>query len=166
MQSLNLITDARYTDDRAEIMHAVKTDQLAVDGVFLKANQSTGWTKNPDGDRVYICLQGSGELAVPVVQQGRLTGVASATDIAVAVATGKGLEPISAISKSVVETLPADATLEQAAALLAEPETVLLPVLGGDGQLLGVITRREVLNAYRSSIDLPAERVGRPRAEQ
>jgi len=70
VQSLNLITDARYTDDRAEIMHAVKTDQLAVDGVFLKANQSTGWTKNPDGDRVYICLQGSGELVLETAAAG------------------------------------------------------------------------------------------------
>jgi len=111
-------------------------------------------------DLVAQSLRGAVELAVPVVEQGRLTGVASARDIAVAVATGRGPEPISEIAKSVAETLPADATLEQAAALLAEPETVLLPVVGGDGHLLGVISRRDVLNAYRSSIDLPAERAG------
>jgi quercetin dioxygenase-like cupin family protein len=70
VQSVNLIADARYTDDRAEVLHAVKTDQLAVDGVYLKPNQSTGWTKNPDGDRVYICLQGSGELVLETAAAG------------------------------------------------------------------------------------------------
>lgn len=70
MQSLNLIADARYTDDRAEITHAVKTDQLSVDGVYLKPNQRTGWTKNPDGDRVYICLQGTGELVLETAAAG------------------------------------------------------------------------------------------------
>jgi CIC family chloride channel protein len=110
-------------------------------------------------EQVAQSLHGSDELVVPVVEEGWLTGVASAADIAVAVATGKGLRPISEISKPVAETLPVDATLEQAAALLAEPETPLLPVLGKDGQLLGVITRRDVLNAYRSSIEFLTERV-------
>ena len=70
MQSVNLINDARYTDDRAEVLHAVKTDQLTVDGVYLKANQSTGWSKNPDGDRVYLCLQGGGELILETAAAG------------------------------------------------------------------------------------------------
>jgi CIC family chloride channel protein len=109
-------------------------------------------------EQVAQSLHGSEELVVPIVEQGRLTGVASASDIAVAVATGKGPHPISEISKSVAETLPPDAMLEQAAALLAEPETPLLPVVGADGQLIGVITRRDVLNAYRSSIDFLSER--------
>ncbi len=103
-------------------------------------------------------LHGSNEFVIPVVEQGRLIGVASATEIAVAIAIGKGSEPISTICKPVAETLPLDATLEQAAALLAEPDMALLPVVGLDGQLLGVITRRDVLNAYRSSIESLTER--------
>ncbi len=115
-------------------------------------------------EQVAQILSGTAEWAVPVVEQGRLTGVASAADIAVAVASGNGMKPISEISKTVVETLPPDATLEQAAALLAEAETSVVPVLGSDGQLLGVITRRDVLNAYRSSIDLLTESATTPRA--
>jgi CIC family chloride channel protein len=103
-------------------------------------------------------LHGSGELAVPVVEQGRLLGVASAADIAVAVATGKGSQTMSTLCKSVSETLPLDATLEQAAALLAEQDTPLLPIVGSEGELLGVVTRRDVLNAYRSSIEFLTER--------
>jgi CIC family chloride channel protein len=121
------------------------------------------------GDRIETVAQrlhASAESVVPIVERGRLTGVASAADIAVAVATGKGLQRIAEISTSVVETLPPDATLEQAAALLAEQETPLVPVIGRDGELLGVITRRDVLNVYRSSIDLVTNAATRPRTTQ
>ena len=49
MQSVNLISDARYSDDKPNVLHAVKTDQLLVDGIYLKAGQRTGW-KNEDVD--------------------------------------------------------------------------------------------------------------------
>jgi quercetin dioxygenase-like cupin family protein len=70
VQSVNLITDARYTDDRANVLHAVKTDQLVVDGVYLKPGQKTGWKKYPEGDRAFICVQGSGELILETIAAG------------------------------------------------------------------------------------------------
>jgi CBS domain-containing protein len=44
----------------------------------------------------------------------------------------------------VVETFTLDATLQPAAALLAEPDMPLLPIVGGDGDLLVPIKRRDV----------------------
>lgn len=70
MQSVNLITDARYSDDKPNVLHAVKTDQLLVDGVYLKPGQTTGWHKHPDADRAYLCVQGSGELVLETVSAG------------------------------------------------------------------------------------------------
>jgi quercetin dioxygenase-like cupin family protein len=70
VQSVNLISDARYSDDRPNVLHAVKTDQLLVDGVYLKAGQKTGWKKNPDADRAFLCVQGSGELVLETVAAG------------------------------------------------------------------------------------------------
>ena len=70
MQSVNLISDARYSDDKPNVLHAVKTDQLLVDGVYLKAGQKTGWKKNPDADRAFLCVQGSGELVLETVAAG------------------------------------------------------------------------------------------------
>ncbi len=64
MQSVNLIADARYTDDKPNTLHAVKTDQLLVDGVYLKPQQKTGWHKHPDADKAYVCVQGGGELVL------------------------------------------------------------------------------------------------------
>jgi chloride channel protein, CIC family len=95
----------------------------------------------------------SGELVVPVIDDGRLAGIVTASDLAVAVATGKGARPIVTITRPARETLPVNATLEQAAALLAELDTPLLTVTGPDGRLVGIITRRDVLDTYRSSID-------------
>ncbi len=70
MQSVNLITDARYSDDKPNVLHAVKTDQLLVDGVYLKAAQKTGWRKHPDADRAYVCVQGGGELVLETAAAG------------------------------------------------------------------------------------------------
>lgn len=70
MQSLNLLNDARYSDDRANVLHAVKTDQLLVDGVYLKGGQKTGWHKHPDADRAFVCVQGSGELVLETIAAG------------------------------------------------------------------------------------------------
>src|SRR5947209_13171927 len=62
MQSLNLLSEARFTDDRPNVVHAVKTDQLLIDGLYLKPGQSMGWSKHLDGDRAFVCVQGQGEL--------------------------------------------------------------------------------------------------------
>jgi oxalate decarboxylase/phosphoglucose isomerase-like protein (cupin superfamily) len=64
VQSVNLISDARYTDDRPNTLHAVKTDQLLVEGIYQKAAQKTGWRKHPDADRAYVCVQGGGDLVL------------------------------------------------------------------------------------------------------
>ena len=70
MQSVNLIADARYSDDAPEVLHAVKTDQLLIDGVYLKPGQKTGWKKHPDSDRAFLCVQGSGELVLETIAAG------------------------------------------------------------------------------------------------
>jgi quercetin dioxygenase-like cupin family protein len=70
MQSVNLISDARYSDDKATVLHAVKTDQLVIDGLYMKAGQTTGWSKNPDADRAILCVSGSGELVLETAAAG------------------------------------------------------------------------------------------------
>ena len=95
----------------------------------------------------------SDELVVPVIDDGRLAGIVTASDLAVAVTNGNGSQSVARISRPAHETLPIDATLEQAAALLAEPDTPLIPVTGPNGELVGIITRRDVLDTYRNSVD-------------
>jgi len=47
-------------------------------------------------------------------------------------------------------TLHASDTLERAADTLVDPALAFVPVIGGDQQLAGIVTRRDVLDAYRS----------------
>ena len=70
MQTVNLISSARFSDDKPNVIHAVKTDQLLVDGFYLKPLQKTGWHKSPDADRAYLCVQGAGELVLETVAAG------------------------------------------------------------------------------------------------
>jgi len=70
MQTVNLIADARYSDDKPSRLHAVKTDQLLVEGVYMKPAQKTGWHKHPETDRAYLCVQGSGELVLETIAVG------------------------------------------------------------------------------------------------
>jgi hypothetical protein len=70
VQSVNLISDARFSDDKPNVLHAVKTDQLLVDGMYLKPLQKTGWRKIPDADRAYVCVQGGGELVLETTAAG------------------------------------------------------------------------------------------------
>lgn len=69
MQSLNLITEARFTDAKPNVQHAVKTDQVLVEAVYMKPGQRTGWHK-PDADRAFVCVQGTGELVLESLQAG------------------------------------------------------------------------------------------------
>jgi quercetin dioxygenase-like cupin family protein len=70
VQSVNLISDARYSDDGPTVLHAVKTDQILVDGVYLKPGQRMGWRKVPDGDRAFLCMLGQGELVLETIAAG------------------------------------------------------------------------------------------------
>jgi CIC family chloride channel protein len=97
-------------------------------------------------------LETADELVVPVLEGGRLVGIVTARQLAVAVASGDGDGTIDRIVRPARETLPVDATLEQAAALLAEADTPLVPVLTAGGSLAGIVTRRDVLDVYRNAV--------------
>jgi len=79
VQTVNLISDARFTDDKPHILHAVKTDQLLVDGLYLKPGQRTGWRKIADADRAFLCVQGEGELVLETTAAGNELRIPLAT---------------------------------------------------------------------------------------
>ena len=78
MQSVNLISDARFSDDKPNVLHAVKTDQLLIDALYLKPGQSTGWKKITDADRAYLVVQGQGELVLETQAAGNQLRIALA----------------------------------------------------------------------------------------
>lgn len=99
-------------------------------------------------------LHHSPEVVVPVVEDGRFIGMVTASDLAGALVTEPHLR-IGELVQPAARLLERDDTLEQAAIAMADPQTPLLPVVDpDDGALLGILTRRDVLNAYRNRTDL------------
>jgi CIC family chloride channel protein len=103
-----------------------------------------------------LLAAGSGkhELAFPVCEGERFVGIVTGTDLARAALAGAGDAPIRSILRACPEHLTLDDTLERAATLMAEADTPLLPVVGAKDSLLrGIVTRHDLLDAYRSSGD-------------
>ncbi|MDE2480640.1 MAG: chloride channel protein [bacterium] len=95
----------------------------------------------------------SGELAVPVCNGDRFVGIVTSADLAGAIAHGFGTHAIHTIVHATSDRLHPEDTVERAATLMADATIPLLPVVGNDDRLLGIITRRDVLDAYRSLSD-------------
>ena len=91
------------------------------------------------------------ELAIPVCDGERFVGVVTALDLARAVAERRGAEPLRSIIHLHPGALVPTDTLDRAAALMAESDTPLLPVLGENETLIGILTRRDLLLAYRNA---------------
>ncbi|HEY8297417.1 MAG TPA: chloride channel protein [Candidatus Baltobacteraceae bacterium] len=99
-------------------------------------------------------LHGSEEFVVPVSEERKFTGFVTATDIAATLAAGSSSTLVREIARKSAAKLTRADTLEQAATLMADLGTPLLPVVDpSDGTLLGIVTRRDVLDAYRNAAD-------------
>lgn len=100
-------------------------------------------------------LRDTDELAVPLVDGKHFVGLIAVSEIAVSLAHGsEGDLRIDALSRAPVMTLSSSDSLEKAAISMADPRTPLLPVIDPkNGNFTGIVTRRDVLDAYRSAAD-------------
>ena len=96
-------------------------------------------------------LNGTDEAVIPVVDDdGMLLGVVTAGELGWH-AVRSPEAPIASFVRPAAATLIATETLERAADLLADAAISLLPIVStDDGRLTGIVTRRDVLDAYRS----------------
>ncbi|MGH7757260.1 MAG: chloride channel protein [Vulcanimicrobiaceae bacterium] len=104
---------------------------------------------------IALRLHETDELAVPLVDGQRFVGVVMVSEIAASLAEHPaGDVPIEQIKRPPSVALASTDTLEEAAISMAAPQTPLLPVVDArTGNLTGIVTRRDVLNAYRSAAD-------------
>ncbi|HET6277009.1 MAG TPA: chloride channel protein [Candidatus Cybelea sp.] len=100
-------------------------------------------------------LRDTDELAIPLVDEGRFVGLVAVSEIAVSLAQGSdGALRIDQLSRAPTVTLASSDSLEKAAISMADPRTPLLPVIDPkSGTFMGIVTRRDVLDAYRSAAD-------------
>lgn len=97
-------------------------------------------------------LEGTDELAVPLVAGGRFLGLIAVSEIAAGLArTAAPDSRIEELNRVPAVTLSSSDSLEKAAISMADPRTPLLAVIDKDGSFSGIVTRRDVLEAYRSA---------------
>jgi chloride channel protein, CIC family len=93
------------------------------------------------------------EGAIPVLRDGRCIGIVPFPDF-IEHLRSEPHAPIDSIART-TETLVPDDSFERAATLLANPGIAALPVEDpATHNFIGMITRRDVLEAYRSAVEL------------
>lgn len=95
---------------------------------------------------------------LPVVEQGRLVGILSAADVAHAAPTASVADAMQAEPISV----PAGATLREAAAILATGMFHSLPVITSDGVVVGIITTSDLITVLLQQLPSSTEGHDRP----
>jgi chloride channel protein, CIC family len=107
-----------------------------------------------DVEKLASRLGNSGELVVPVVHDGQFIGIVTAADIARKLSTGGGERKVGELVQRHDTRLRPSDTLDHAADLMANPNLPLLPVVDDlSERMVAIVTRRDVLEAYRSAVD-------------
>jgi CBS domain-containing protein len=117
------------------------------------------------GDAPYVCgpdttlleaagaMEGSDLGSLAVVEGVSLLGLITERDIRRAVANGTDLEgPVSAVMSDDPDTFDPDLDVWDAASWIAESGYRHLPVVGDDGDLLGVVSIRDLLKALVDTV--------------
>ena len=105
-------------------------------------------------DQIAHYLHDSSELVVPVVDDGVFTGIVTVSDLAAALLADPHMQAGALVRSSLATLRPTD-TVEEAAVSMADPRTPLLPVIDEETHALrGIVTRKDVLDAYRSWSDV------------
>jgi CBS domain-containing protein len=129
----------------------MKANRLTVSDLMTTAVQTIkvgGVISEADTD-----MRLAGIRHLPVVDdRGHLVGVLSDRDLLRALARSKGKSvPIVEVMTRAVKTIGADAPARKAAAVMLELKIHCLPVVGEDGQLIGMLTESDFLRfAYEA----------------
>lgn len=92
--------------------------------------------------------------ALPLVEDGRLTGVITDRDLAIrGVAEGRGTETtVRELASKDIVTIEPQQSLEEAARLMAEHQVRRLPVVEEDGGLVGMLAQADVAQAGHDTL--------------
>ncbi len=97
-------------------------------------------------------LGSSDELVVPVCTESRFMGVVRTSELAHSLSRGEGDRSVEQLTHALSDRLTPRDTVERAATIMANGSVPLLPIVDpATDRLLGIVTRRDVLDVYRSA---------------
>ena len=82
----------------------------------------------------------------PVEDKGKIVGIITYTDIAHAIAQGKLNVKVKDIMTKDLITVSPDKAIEDAATLLVRNKIKRLPVIDKEGNLIGIVSRKDIMN--------------------
>lgn len=88
-----------------------------------------------------------GHSGLPVILEGRLVGIISRRDVDKSIHHGLEHAPVKGFMSTQVVTVPPTASLDEIQRLLIGKDIGRLPVVDADGQVLGIVTRTDVLKS-------------------
>lgn len=145
-----------------------RLQELAYKLTIGQAMTSDVITVSPDATMAELreILRSNGISGTPVVEKGRLVGIASIEDLIEAMAAGELDAAVRRRMTTDLVTVSADEPLVNAVALFGRHRFGRLPVIGPQGGLVGIITKGDIPQAMlqRLQVDLREEEVRRYRA--
>ncbi|MCE1246376.1 MAG: CBS domain-containing protein [Firmicutes bacterium] len=133
------------TSARDMMSHPVKTIELKEDTSLNNA---------------FEAMQRFGHFSLPVMKDGKLTGIIDRIDVDKARSHGYGNAPLSVYMSKPVVTSQADVSVFQLQSIMMEKGVSCLPILDGEN-LVGIVTRQDVLEAIHKR-DLKAHKIEKP----
>ena len=124
--------------------HARVRDLMSTDPVSVPRDASL--------DTLIALLRSHGFHHVPVVEDGRLTGIVSATDITMLAITGGERPTAGDLMTPLPATIRPDDLLLEAASILGDGQFHALPVSDGRGHLVGMLTTTDLVRFLHANL--------------
>jgi len=102
---------------------------------------------------------------IPIVEEGRLVGYVTRNTVEKAIYHGLGIQPVAEFMSTDFQVLSPEDTLSQIQELIVQGHQRFIPVLE-DGQIVGIITRTDLLEVISSDPSKRPESLLPPRAQR
>ena len=136
-----------YADIKKRIKKVIKPSKKSIDIMNVPVKTILKDTKIK---LAYKIMYRMGYGGLPIVQDGKIVGIITRNSVDKALNHGFSNAPVSAYMTSEVITADIDLSVEELKALVVEKGIGRVPIVDGEGKILGIVTRTDILKSIYS----------------